>query len=59
MAYMLTNLAVAQGYEKGRKLRDSLADGLSYDQLAEGQRMATEWREGTPLPYFKDFTTWP
>jgi len=59
MAYVLANLAAAQGHEKGRELRDLFADELSRDQIAEGQRMASEWRVGTPLPYFKDFSTWP
>lgn len=57
MAYVLANLAAAQGNEKGRGLRDAMADGLSRDQLAEEQRMASEWQVGTPLPYFKDFKT--
>ena len=59
MAYVASNLAAAQGDERSRKLRDREADGLSRDQLAEGQRMSSEWRVGTPLPYLKDFNTWP
>jgi TPR repeat protein len=59
MAYVLTNLAAAQGHQKAREVRNASAHTLSREQIAEGQRMTSEWRVGTPLPYFKDFKTWP
>jgi TPR repeat protein len=59
MAYVVSNLAAAQGNKKAREIRDIIAKTLSREQIAEGQRMASEWRVGTPLPYFKDFKTWP
>jgi TPR repeat protein len=59
MAYVVNNLAAAQGHKNARNNRDIIAKNLSREQIAEGQRMASEWRVGTPLPYFKDFKTWP
>uniref|UniRef100_UPI000382E129 tetratricopeptide repeat protein n=1 Tax=Marinobacter gelidimuriae TaxID=2739064 RepID=UPI000382E129 len=59
MAYVVSNLAAAQGHKKAREVRDATAYTLSREQITEGQRMASEWRVGTPLPYFKDFKTWP
>lgn len=59
MAYVFFNLAAAQGDDDARKLRDSVANELSQDQLNKGQRMATEWQVGTPLPKAEDFSTWP
>jgi TPR repeat protein len=59
MAYVVSNLAAAQGHKKAREVRNASAYTLSREQIAEGQRMASEWRVGTPLPYFKDFKTWP
>jgi TPR repeat protein len=59
MAYVVNNLAAAQGHESARNNRDIIANDLSREQIAEGQRMASEWRVGAPLPYLKDFNTWP
>lgn len=59
MVYVVSNLAAAQEDKKAREVRDIIAKTLSREQIAEGQRMASEWRVGTPLPYFKDFKTWP
>lgn len=64
MAYVLASLAGAkgyelEGYEPGIRLRDHMADKLTDEQLREGQRMASEWKVGTPLPELKDFSTWP
>jgi hypothetical protein len=59
MAYVASNLAAAQGHQKARKNQDIIAKTLSREQNDEGQRMTSEWQVGTPLPYFKDFKTWP
>jgi TPR repeat protein len=59
MTYLLSSLAAAQGNENARLYREAILTVLSREQIAEGQRMASEWRVGTPLPYFKDFSTWP
>lgn len=59
VAYVLWNLAAAQGNDDAQHNRDLVVNELSRDQLAEGQRMSTEWREGTPLPTPKDTRTWP
>lgn len=59
MAYMLTVLAAAQGHETAREVRDIILETLSREQLEEGQRLATEWRVGSPFPTFHDFSTWP
>lgn len=54
IAYMIENLAAAQGYEEARKSRDIMIKSLTSEQITEGQRLASDWRVGTPLP-----TTWP
>jgi predicted secreted hydrolase len=59
MAYVMSNLAAAQGHEQARRNRDIVSEELSRDQITEGQRMASEWRVGTPLPTFNDFSIWP
>jgi hypothetical protein len=59
MAYVLSSLAATQGDEDAREMRDLIENELSREQIDEGQRMATRWRVGTPLPTFKDFSTWP
>ena len=49
MAYVMSSLAAAQGNEKARKNRNTILEQLSPNQIAEGQRIASEWRVGTPL----------
>jgi hypothetical protein len=58
LAYVLTNLAGALGSKSARDNRDMIAKDLSREQIAEGQRLASEWRVGTPLPHSKDVKTW-
>lgn len=59
MALMLEVLAAKQGVEQARKKRDVSLKHLSHEQITEGQRMANEWRLGTPLPHYNDFITYP
>ena len=59
MAYVLQILAAAEGHEGARHNREITLKMLSHEQVTEAQRMATEWRIGTSLPYYDDFTTWP
>ena len=47
-AYMWFNLAAAQGDEIAAKLRDKLAKSMTPDQVAEAQRLASEWTEKHP-----------
>jgi len=59
-AYILFNLAAAKGIEDSRLRsywvrrwsvnRDMAAEELTPDQLAEGQRLSSEWELGEPLP---------
>ena len=49
-AYILFSLAAAQGNEDARKGRDISAEKLSAEQLAEAQRLSSEWEVGEPLP---------
>ena len=44
-AYMWFNLAAAQGDEDGAKWRDKVADKMTPGQVAEAQRLASEWVE--------------
>lgn len=57
LAYSLENLAAAQGNESARKNRDLSLKELSSEQISEGQRLASEWQVGTPLP--TETNTWP
>lgn len=59
IAYVLENLAAAQGHEDARYNRDIILKTLTSDQITEGQRLASEWQVGTPLPTSSDVTTWP
>ena len=59
IAYVLETLATAQGHEMARHSRDLTLRELSSNQVNEGQRLASEWRVGTPLPTSRDVTTWP
>ena len=42
---MWFNLAAAQGDEDGAKWRDKVADKMTPGQVAEAQRLASEWVE--------------
>ena len=43
-AYMWLCLSSAQGYEDATKLRDLLAKQLTSAQIAEAQKLASEWK---------------
>jgi len=43
LAYMWVNLAAAQGILSSRQSRDLLAERITREQIAEGQRLSTEW----------------
>ena len=47
-AHIWFNLAAAQGDEIAAKLRDKLAKSMTPDQVAEAQRLASEWTEKHP-----------
>jgi TPR repeat protein len=42
-AHMWFWLAAAQGNKKAQKARDMVAEDMTPDQIAEAQRMASEW----------------
>ena len=44
-AHMWFDLAAAQGHENAQEKRDIVAKRLTLDQIAEAQRMASEWLE--------------
>ncbi|MDB4127545.1 sel1 repeat family protein, partial [bacterium] len=44
-AYMWVNLAAATGSEKSAKGRDLLAERMTKEQIAEGQKLSREWLE--------------
>jgi TPR repeat protein len=50
LAYALFNLSAAQGIDQAVKNRDRLLAQLSPRQVQEGQRLASEWRPGKPIP---------
>ena len=45
-AYAWFDLAAAKGNKEARRMRDALAKNISYAQIAEGQRLASDWRKG-------------
>jgi predicted secreted hydrolase len=59
MSYILQNLAAVQGNAIAIKNRDISLKQLSREQVTEGQRLASEWQVGTPLPTSSDTKTWP
>jgi len=48
LAYMWWNLAVAQGHELAQETKDMLEEVMTREQIAEGQRLSTEWIEAHP-----------
>lgn len=44
LAYMWLNLAVANGHQHAGARRDSVAAEMTPEQIAEAQKMATEWK---------------
>lgn len=43
-AYMWSSLAATRGHQEGAKNRDSIAKGMTPAQIAEGQKLAREWK---------------
>ena len=48
LAYMWFSLAAAQGNEEAAKNRDKVARNMTSAQIAEAQKLASEWRSLTP-----------
>jgi len=48
LAYMWANLGAAQGNENAAELKDLLVGLMTRAQIAEGQRMSSEWIEAHP-----------
>ncbi len=46
---MWYNLAAAQGNEAAQGLKDLLEGQMTREQIAEAQRLSTEWLEAHPL----------
>lgn len=50
LAYMLWNLASANGNMNATEQRAAIARQMTQEQIEEGQAMSRAWRPGTPLP---------
>ncbi|MGZ5202455.1 MAG: tetratricopeptide repeat protein [Telluria sp.] len=50
IAYMLWNLAAANGNANAANQRASVAKLMSQEQIEEAQAMSRNWKVGTPLP---------
>jgi TPR repeat protein len=50
IAYMLWNLAAANGNTNATEQRASIARQMTQEQIEEAQAMSRSWRPGTPLP---------
>jgi TPR repeat protein len=50
IAYMLWNLAAANGSANATEQRASVARQMTQEQIEEAQAMSRNWRPGTPLP---------
>ena len=48
LAYMWDNLAAAQGNEAAQRNKDLVERRMTREQIAEGQRLSTEWLEAHP-----------
>ena len=48
LAHMWSNLAAAQGHERARSNKDLFEQRMTREQIAEAQRMATEWIAAHP-----------
>jgi hypothetical protein len=48
LAYMWYNLAAAQGHEIAQENKDRAESRMTREQIAEGQRLSTEWLEAHP-----------
>jgi TPR repeat protein len=50
IAYMLWNLAAANGHRNATEQRASIARQMSQEQIEEAQARSRNWKPGTPLP---------
>jgi hypothetical protein len=50
IAYMLCNLAAANGHRNAIEQRASLARQMSQEQIDEAQALSRNWKPGMPLP---------
>ncbi|TFW15836.1 tetratricopeptide repeat protein [Duganella callida] len=50
IAYMLWNLAAANGVTNAAEQRAAVLKNMSPEQIEEGQALSAAWRPGTPLP---------
>ena len=48
LAYMWVHLAAAEGNENAQEIKDILEERMSREQIAEAQRLSTEWLEAHP-----------
>jgi TPR repeat protein len=48
LAYMWYNLAAAQGHERAQDGKDLIEEDMTREQIAEAQRLSTEWLEAHP-----------
>jgi len=48
LAYMWANLAAAQGNEIAQDNKDIIEERMTREQIAEAQRLSTEWLEAHP-----------
>jgi TPR repeat protein len=50
IAYMLWNLAAANGSANAAEQRGQVARGMTQEQIEEGQALSAAWKLNTPLP---------
>jgi TPR repeat protein len=50
IAYMLWNLAAANGSANATEQRASIARQMTQEQIEEAQALSRNWKPGTPLP---------
>lgn len=50
IAYMLWNLAAANGHRNATEQRASIARQMTQEQIDEAQALSRNWKPGTPLP---------
>jgi TPR repeat protein len=50
IAYMLWNLAAANGSVNAAEQRSQVLKGMTHEQIEEGQALSAAWRPNTPLP---------
>ena len=50
IAYMLWNLAAANGSSAAAEQRAAVVKAMTHEQIEEGQALSAAWKPGTPLP---------